>query len=247
MAPKIPSTVPGPLDRVASVSFSPEIEDTPTQEISNFDFESGEFESSEDYERAEALESAAAPPEREFQQIRTGDRQELQRIASQVSMARGLTRTDSRGLTRKDTYADVGLDDPALNPASREFDAYKFARVMMRLATEKGIAQRKAGFVFRNLRVTGTGNSLQYQHTVSSVLTMPLRLGELFQTGKEKVILNQFDGVVKAGELLVVLGRPGSGCSTFLKAIAGETHGLKIDPKAVIHYDGMMPLLSAGS
>jgi len=247
MASEIPSTGPGPLDRVASVSFSPEIEDTPSQEVTNFDFESGEFENAEDYERADVLESPSSPRDREFQQIRTGDRQELQRIASQVSMGRSLSRTDSRHLSRRDTYADVGLDDLALNPASREFDAYKFARVMMRLAAEKGIAQRKAGFVFRNLKVTGTGNSLQFQHTVSSVWGMPLRLGELFQKGREKVILNQFDGVVKAGELLIVLGRPGSGCSTFLKAMTGETHGLKIDPASVIHYDGMVPPLPAAS
>jgi energy-coupling factor transporter ATP-binding protein EcfA2 len=33
-------------------------------------------------------------------------------------------------------------------------------------------------------------------------------------------ILRDFDGLVKSGEMLVVLGRPGSGCSTFLKTIA---------------------------
>ena len=44
---------------------------------------------------------------------------------------------------------------------------------------------------------------------------------------------------MKAGELLVVLGRPGSGCSTFLKTVCGETYGLKVDPKSVVHYDGI--------
>lgn len=87
----------------------------------------------------------------------------------------------------------------------------------MRMMNEKGVRMLKSGFVFKNLRVTGTGSSLQYQHTVSSVMTAPLRIGELFKKGKERVILKNFEGVVKAGELVVVLGRPGSGCSTFLK------------------------------
>lgn len=87
----------------------------------------------------------------------------------------------------------------------------------MRMMNEKGVRVLKSGFVFKNLRVTGTGSSLQYQQTVSSVMTAPLRIGELFKKGKERVILKNFEGVVKAGELVVVLGRPGSGCSTFLK------------------------------
>ena len=37
----------------------------------------------------------------------------------------------------------------------------------------------------------------------------------------------------------MVLGRPGSGCSTLLKTIAGETHGFYIDEKSEINYQGI--------
>ena len=157
--------------------------------------------------------------------VRENDRVELQRIAST--------------LTRRDTYAELGIGDPALDPESDSFDAYKWARVMMRLSSEKGIAQRKAGIVFKDLRVTGSGRGVLLQNTVGSVLTAPLRMREMFGKGREKVILNHFEGVVKPGELLVVLGRPGSGCSTLLKTLTGETHGLRVDPKSIIHYDGI--------
>jgi ABC-type multidrug transport system ATPase subunit len=50
--------------------------------------------------------------------------------------------------------------------------------------------------------------------------------------------LHSFDGIIKAGELCVVLGRPGSGCSTLLKALTGELHGLEIDGSEV-HYNGI--------
>jgi ATP-binding cassette subfamily G (WHITE) protein 2 (SNQ2) len=46
-----------------------------------------------------------------------------------------------------------------------------------------------------------------------------LRLGRHSQT---RTLLNDFSGLVQAGEMLLVLGRPGSGCSTFLKAIANN-------------------------
>jgi len=33
----------------------------------------------------------------------------------------------------------------------------------------------------------------------------------------EKFLLRNFNGVLKAGEMALVVGRPGSGCTTFLK------------------------------
>lgn len=45
-----------------------------------------------------------------------------------------------------------------------------------------------------------------------------------------KQILTNFNGVLKPGEMCLVLGRPGSGCSTFLKVIANQRVGYnKID------------------
>ncbi|KAF2878465.1 P-loop containing nucleoside triphosphate hydrolase protein [Massariosphaeria phaeospora] len=53
----------------------------------------------------------------------------------------------------------------------------------------------------------------------------------------EKIrILNELDGFLECGQLLLVLGRPGSGCSTLLKTLAGEMAALTLDPKSVIHY-----------
>jgi ABC-type multidrug transport system ATPase subunit len=72
----------------------------------------------------------------------------------------------------------------------------------------------------------------------------PLRFGEFFGKGPEKTILNEFDGVLKSGEMLVVLGRPGSGCSTLLKTLMGELHGLDMKSPSEIHYNGMIIFLS---
>lgn len=52
-------------------------------------------------------------------------------------------------------------------------------------------------------------------------------------------ILQDFDGLVMPGEMLLVLGRPGSGCSTLLKTLAGDTHGFRINDERSINYQGM--------
>ena len=58
--------------------------------------------------------------------------------------------------------------------------------------------------------------------------------------GKRKIqILRDFEGLVHSGEMLVVLGRPGAGCSTLLKTISGETHGFTIDEGSHINYQGV--------
>lgn len=56
---------------------------------------------------------------------------------------------------------------------------------------------------------------------------------------KQKIqILRNVDGLVRSGEMLIVLGRPGSGCTTFLKTLAGETHGFYLEAETSIHYQG---------
>jgi len=43
--------------------------------------------------------------------------------------------------------------------------------------------------------------------------------------GKEFNILHDFRGVAKPGEMVLVLGRPGSGCTSFLKVISNQRYG----------------------
>lgn len=92
--------------------------------------------------------------------------------------------------------------------------------------------------IFKNLRVSGSGSAINLQQNVGSVFMAPLRFGEMFNKGSEKIILNSFDGVVKSGEMLVVLGRPGSGCSTLLKTLTGNLNGLDVKKESVVHYNG---------
>lgn len=135
--------------------------------------------------------------------------------------------------------AEVG--DPVLDPTSPEFDVCKWAKMVILSANKAGVKFRRSSFTFKNLTVSGSGSTSHFQKNVASIFMAPFRLHEYFSFGNEPrtTILKHFDGVTRSGELLLVLGRPGSGCSTFLKTISGELHGLMIDQDSVIHYNGI--------
>ncbi|UKZ61537.1 uncharacterized protein TrAtP1_002800 [Trichoderma atroviride] len=167
------------------------------------------------------------------------DRTELKRIATALSRRQSNvaapTRRQSVGLGAVEEY------DATLDPDRREFDLPKWLQHFIRELSEKGLSDRQIGVSFRNLDVFGSGDAIQLQQTVGDVLMAPLRIGEFFSFGKKepKHILNNFNGLVKSGELLVVLGRPGSGCSTLLKSVCGELHGLNLGESSNISYNGI--------
>jgi ATP-binding cassette subfamily G (WHITE) protein 2 (PDR) len=113
---------------------------------------------------------------------------------------------------------------------------------LMSLMGQNNVVQRRAGIVWKNLKVCGSGSAINIQKNVGSLLMAPLRIGEFFGHGTEKTILNEFDGVLRSGEMLVVLGRPGSGCSTLLKTLMGELRGLDLKSQSEINYSGESPL-----
>ncbi|TVY15202.1 ZEB2-regulated ABC transporter 1 [Lachnellula arida] len=197
---------------------------------------------SEDENAMERTETGRSNIVHHFEPVRYGDREELHRIASEFGGSVALSRTHTRGssaLERVDTLHGVKLGDPVLDPSSPDFDVYKWTRMVMRLIDDNEVIERRAGIVWKQLKVCGSGSAINLQKNVGSLLLAPLRFREFFSKGPEKTILNEFDGVLKSGEMLVVLGRPGSGCSTLLKSLMGELHGLDMKPQSEIHYNGI--------
>jgi ABC-type multidrug transport system ATPase subunit len=131
----------------------------------------------------------------------------------------------------------------SLDPASENFSAREWISNLEGFKSNdpRRYPPRTAGISFKNLSVFGFGSPTDYQKTVGNV---PLEIGAVFRwmmgTGKHRIqILKDFDGLVKPGEMLLVLGRPGSGCSTLLKAMSGDTHGLIVDSDSKINYQGI--------
>jgi ATPase subunit of ABC transporter with duplicated ATPase domains len=150
------------------------------------------------------------------------------------------TQQSHRQSTIAHRLASIAEHDESLDPQSPKFDLEKWLRASMNDISRDSARGQNMGIVFKNLNVYGSGAALQFQETVSGILTAPLRLPQVIRESHSprRRILKDFNGLLKKSELLLVLGRPGAGCSTFLKALCGELHGLDLDKESVIHYNG---------
>jgi ATP-binding cassette, subfamily G (WHITE), member 2, PDR len=127
-----------------------------------------------------------------------------------------------------------------LDPNSEKFSSKSWAQAFYNLRYTSGEAPaRQAGVAFRNLNVFGRGSPTDFQSTFGNNI---LKLPALFGRREKKIdILHNLDGLILPGEQLCVLGPPGSGCSTLLKTIAGDTHGFSITPDSELNYNGITP------
>ncbi|KAI1071723.1 hypothetical protein LB507_004946 [Fusarium sp. FIESC RH6] len=156
----------------------------------------------------------------------------------------------ARQLSRVSTTAGAELQafspqpGSKLDPNSTNFDPRSWVKAFVKLVeSEEGSAPtRSLGVAFRNLNVYGWGTGASHQKTFLDypVDAVSYVLGLLSGRKKKKVdILRNFEGVIEQGELLLVLGPPGSGCSTLLKTIAGETAGLEVGSDSYMNFRGI--------
>ncbi|RFN45159.1 ABC transporter cdr4 [Fusarium flagelliforme] len=134
----------------------------------------------------------------------------------------------------------LGIFDQTVDPSSPSFDFERWSHILVNLRNQLGLpTPPRSGFAFRKLTVHGSGPAVEQQDTVWTLLTSLINSRAWFRPKHSKTILQDLDGVVQKGELLLVLGRPGSGCTTFLKTITGEMRSLELDSASVLHYTGI--------
>ncbi|CAL1709796.1 unnamed protein product [Somion occarium] len=157
---------------------------------------------------------------------------ELRRTLSRVSTERGQAIAPSQ-------ISEVS-DDTLTSEA--QFDLEKCMREFVQKLDESGKKRRELGVMFKDLRVIGIGATARHQATLGSILN-PLNLLKTIHETRHpalREIIGGFEGCIRPGEMLLVLGRPGSGCTTFLKALANhrdEYHSVDGD----VMYDSFTP------
>ncbi|KAI0089451.1 pleiotropic drug resistance ABC transporter [Irpex rosettiformis] len=126
------------------------------------------------------------------------------------------------------------ISDDTLDGLANEapFDLERFLRRFMKQRDKaENVVHRELGVYFKDLHVTGLGASVSHQPTVGSMIDPRNIIHAINDVRHPAVrsILTGFEGVVRPGEMLLVLGRPGAGCSSFLKTLANHTsefHGI---------------------
>lgn len=179
-----------------------------------------------------------------------GDR-ELERAEDSISsldareaevhkLARQFTEQSNQSIAALNPFA--AEPESKLDPNGDNFNARAWCKAMLRMCTEDSQAHplRTLGVAFSNLNVHGFGSDTDFQKSVGNVWLEAVGLARRLMGRQQRKIdiLQNLDGLVEAGEMLVVLGPPGSGCTTFLKTIAGETYGFHVDKNSSLNYQG---------
>lgn len=190
----------------------------------------------EKHDHSDAVSLTRAKTREEVEEEKRGDEVH--------ELARRMTQQSHHSAYTKNPFESK--DDPLLDPNSPDFSPRAFAKSLLNLTAQdpEKWKNRTAGFAFKDLSVYGFGSATDYQKTVGNVALEVVGLAKkaLGMAKPRKIdILQNLEGLVHSGEMLVVLGPPGSGCSTFLKTIAGETNGFFIEEKSNINYQGITP------
>ncbi|KAF2716971.1 hypothetical protein K431DRAFT_316157 [Polychaeton citri CBS 116435] len=150
----------------------------------------------------------------------------------------GRSRKSNVGLERPTTHQTDASEIADLEAAKvEEEDDFELDSFMkdghFEKRTESG-SGKKVGVIYKNLTVKGIGATQTYVKTVPDAIIgtfgpdlyrnlsrfLPfLRFGS---HGPTRTLINDFTGCVRDGEMMLVLGRPGAGCSTFLKAVSNN-------------------------
>lgn len=130
-------------------------------------------------------------------------------------LARQLTDTSIHHAGTHPTASNpfYGSDDHKLDPSSKNFNARYWAETVLGLMSDDAerYLPRKAGVSFRNLSVHGFGSPLSYQ---KDFLNVVLQVGDIISgminhKDQKIQILRDHNGLLRSGEMLLVLGRPG--------------------------------------
>lgn len=90
-----------------------------------------------------------------------------------------------------------------------------------------GFKPQELGVTWQNLSVDVISADAAVNENVLSQFNIPQHIKESRNKPPLRTILNKSHGCVKPGEMLLVLGRPGSGCSTLLKMLSNRRGGYK--------------------
>lgn len=139
---------------------------------------------------------------------------------------RTLSRTFS-GKSRHDADAErledeVFADDDS---TSTKVDTWRLAADVKGFQNNDPTEGRRLGVTWTDLTVKVVPSNALIQENFASQFNALRQIRESRSRPELRTILDSSRGCVKPGEMLLVLGRPGSGCSTLLRMLANKRKG----------------------
>lgn len=122
------------------------------------------------------------------------------------------------------------------------FDAEKILKHFVKEAGSQGIDFRKTGITMEDVSATGYDNSFLEGSTFADLVFLPYTIFKFLKGIRHRhmrKIIRNVNAFALPGEMVLVLGRPGSGCSSFLKTASGVTDQFAGGVEGEIMYDGI--------
>ncbi|KAI4853488.1 hypothetical protein E4T44_00808 [Aureobasidium sp. EXF-8845] len=123
---------------------------------------------------------------------------------------------DQDEVLEKDPHPIRMADDWKLMPEVKMFHQQNKA---------DNLKDRHLGVTWKNLVVEGIGSGNAYKENILSQFNVRQVVNEIRHKAPLRTIIDNSHGCVKPKEMLLILGRPGSGCTTLLKMLANMRDG----------------------
>ncbi|KLJ09917.1 ATPase [Blastomyces silverae] len=190
----------------------------------------GEYEEGDPVSRRGAMEEFAEMS-RELTKL------SLQKSKSSAKRRKSLVR-QSIARSTMDKEKDIDIERDSLDSALSVEDDFELSEFLrggrFERRTPAGGPGKKIGVVFKNLTVEGIDATSSFVKTLPDAVmgtfgpdlyNLITRFVPGLRFGKPpptRSLIHGFTGSLRDGEMMLVLGRPGAGCTTFLKAIANN-------------------------
>lgn len=136
-------------------------------------------------------------------------------------IVRTLSRTFSRGTVHDQGHRYDEKDD---KPVSKAEDWHLMPAVKEFHENDKAQG-RRLGVTWNNLTIKGASSGAAIHDNFLSQFNIPEQIKSGRAKNELQTIVNSSSGSVRPGEMLLVLGRPGAGCTSLLKILSNRKKG----------------------
>lgn len=152
-------------------------------------------------------------------------REKTNKSTKSNKVSRSYTNNSMLSRRRSSRARDDSDEENDDEPIASDWSMMPEIKAFKEQGEKDAVKGRKLGVTWTNLVVKGIGADAAINENVGSQFNSIRAFKEGRRGAPLKTIIEGSNGCVKPGEMLLVLGRPGAGCTTLLKMLANKRLG----------------------
>ena len=135
-----------------------------------------------------------------------------------------------RTFSRRSRFTNESLEDEddnneKLMSAAEDWELMGELKAYRQTLSDSKLPKQRLGVTWCDLTVKGIATDAVFQENAVSQWNILQKIRDFRQPKQLKTLIDSSSGCIKPGEMLLVLGRPGAGCTTLLKMLANRRAG----------------------